>query len=337
MGTTKRQRQKEGRLARLEAARAAQRRAQVRRRIVTVVVAVLAFVGLAFAFTAIFSDDGEEVTTTDTTATTPTTDQGEFTYGTGECPPEGGADEPRLEFEDAPRQCIDPEKSYTAVFETSEGTVEVALDTERTPGTANNFVALARWGYYDGTTIFRTDESIDIIQGGSPHTNDNTDPGPGYSIPDEGGAFTYEPGDLVMARSAAPDSASAQFFFVAGPDASALDAQGTYVTFGRVTEGLEVVEAILALNEDDPESGLGGAPSREVVIESVEIVEGEADDASTTTTAGDDESTTTTTTAAGDETTTTTAAAQTTTTAAAATTTSTPTGGGMTTTTAADQ
>lgn len=324
MGTTKRQRQKEGRLARLEAARAAQRRAQVRRRIVTVVLAVLAFVGLAFAFTAIFADDdGDEVTTTDTTDTTPTTDAGEFTYGTGECPPEGGADEPKLEFEDAPRQCIDPAKSYTAVFETSEGTVEVALDTERTPGTTNNFVVLARWGYYDGTRIFRTDESIDIIQGGSPHTDDNTDPGPGYTIPDEGGSFTYQPGDLVMARSAAPDSASAQFFFVAGPDASALDAQGTYVTFGRITEGLEVVEAILALNEDDPESGLGGAPSREVVVESVEIVEGDAEEAgqdSTTTTAAGDEESTTTTAAGDDESTTTTAA-----------------GGGSSTTTAADE
>lgn len=311
--SAKRQRQKEGRLARLEAARIAQQRAQRRRRIITVVVLVLLFIGGAFLFSALFDDDGEDVTTTDSTTTSTTEDDGVFTYGTGECPPADGADEPVLEFDDAPRQCIDPEKSYTAVFETTEGTVEVALDTERTPGTTNNFVTLARYGYYDGTEIFRTDTSIEIIQGGSPHTNDNTDPGPGYTIEDEGGTFTYQPGDLVMARSSAPDSASAQFFFVAGPAASSLDAQGTYVTFGRITEGLDVVQAILALNEDDPESGLGGAPSREVRIESVEIVESEGDAETTTTTEAGDGSTTTT---AGDESTTTTAADESTTTTA---------------------
>ncbi|HEX8582422.1 MAG TPA: peptidylprolyl isomerase [Acidimicrobiales bacterium] len=300
MSTTKRQRQKEGRLARLEAARIAQQRAQRRRRIITAVILVVVFVGAAFAFSAMFDDDdGDSVSATDTSTTETTSGEPEeFTYGNGECPPDDGADEPKLDFEDAPQLCIDPAASYTAVFETSEGTVRVALDTERTPGTANNFVALARWGYYDGTEIFRTDTSIDIIQGGSPHTNDNSDPGPGYTIPDEGGTFTYQPGDLVMARSAAPDSASAQFFFAAGPNVSALDAQGTYVTFGHVTEGLDVLEEILALNVDDPQSGLGGHPSRDVVIESVTIEEEEAP-ASTTSTTAADPSTTSTTAASG--------------------------------------
>lgn len=286
-------------MARLEAARIAQRRAQTRRRIITAVLLVVAFVGAAFVFAAMFDDDGDDDVTAGDTSTTATTsgEPEEFTYGTGECPPEGGADEPTIDFEDAPQRCIDVERSYTAVFETSEGTVRVALDTERTPGTTNNFVTLARWGYYDGTQIFRTDTSIDIIQGGSPHTDDNTDPGPGYTIPDEGGTFTYQPGDLVMARSAAPDSASAQFFFAAGPNVSALDAQGTYVTFGHVTEGLDVLEEILALNEDDPESGLGGRPSREVVVESVTIEEEEAAGSSTTT--ADEGSTTSTTAASG--------------------------------------
>jgi cyclophilin family peptidyl-prolyl cis-trans isomerase len=311
MGTSKRQRQKEGRLARLEAARIAQQRSQRRRRIVTALILVVVFVGGAFAFSAMFdSDDGQEVTAADTSTTadpTASTEPREFTYGSGECPPEDGADEPKIDFEDAPKLCIDPAASYTAVFETSEGTVRVALDTERTPGTVNNFVTLARWGYYDGTKIFRTDTSIDVIQGGSPHTDDNTDPGPGYTIPDEGGQFTYQPGDLVMARSAAPDSASAQFFFGAGPNVANLDAQGTYVTFGHVTEGLDVLEEILALNEDDPNSGLGGAPSRDVIVESVEIVEEAAPAESSTTSApaSSSSSSTSTTAATGDTTSTT--------------------------------
>ena len=85
------------------------------------------------------------------------------------------------------------------------GQVEVALDTKRTPKTTNAFVALSRWKYYDGTKLFRTEKDTGIIQGGSPHTQSNTDPGPGFPIPDEGGKFTsadYGPGTLAMARTA---------------------------------------------------------------------------------------------------------------------------------------
>ena len=86
------------------------------------------------------------------------------------------------------------------------------LDTTRTPGTVNNFVTLSRWKYYDGSSIFRTDTSIDIIQGGGKTNTDS----PGYTIPDEGGTFTwsdtggkgpftYQAGDLVMARVGQPE------------------------------------------------------------------------------------------------------------------------------------
>lgn len=278
MGTDKRERQKAQRQARLEAARVAQQRADRQRRIVTFViigVAVAALIGVAVLVGNRKQDD---VATTDTTApSTVTTDMSgtlvpaAFTYGTGACPPTEGVTEPMLTFTEAPQQCIDPTKQYLATFQTSEGTVKVLMDTERTPGTANNFVTLARYGYYDGTQIFRADPSIEIIQGGAPHTNSATDPGPGYTIPDEGSGFTYHPGQLVMARTSQPNSAGAQFFFVAGPAASALDQAGTYVVFGDVTEGLDVVQAILALSDGSGE--LGGTPSRPVTIESVTIEE----------------------------------------------------------------
>lgn len=198
------------------------------------------------------------------------------------------ADSPRTTtFTEPPPECIDPAAQYTAIFTTSEGVVTVELDSAQMPSTVNNFIVLARYGYYDDTALFRTDPSIDIIQGGSPTTNAPGDPGPGYTIPDEGGEFvtdqesgqyvgpfTYTPGDLVMARSAGPDSSGAQFFFAAGPDTALLDSQGTYLNFGTTVEGLDVLEAILALHVDDPTSALGGGPSRAVVIESVEIIEG---------------------------------------------------------------
>jgi cyclophilin family peptidyl-prolyl cis-trans isomerase len=71
-----------------------------------------------------------------------------------------------------------------------------------------------------------------------------------------------------MARTAEPNSAGGQWFFVTGPNGSNLDAQGTYVVFGEVTEGLDVAQAILALSGPD-----GQTPTREVTLETVEITE----------------------------------------------------------------
>ncbi len=172
-------------------------------------------------------------------------------------------DEPVRAFSEAPPTCIDPTTGYTAVFDTTQGEIRVALDTENTPDTVNNFVVLARYGYYDGTPIFRTDPSIGIIQGGG---QDNTS-SPGYTIPDEGDGYSYEAGQLVMARTPEPDSASAQFFFVANDAAENLNADGTYVVFGDTdAAGLDVVRAVLDLDA-------GGAPSEPVTINSVTIEE----------------------------------------------------------------
>jgi cyclophilin family peptidyl-prolyl cis-trans isomerase len=133
--------------------------------------------------------------------------------------------------------------------------------------------------------LFRFDPSIAIIQGGSPHTNDWTDPGPGYTIPDEGGMFTsmsdgsllgpftYQSGQLVMARSGGPNASSAQFFFTTGPEVSLLDSQGTYLVFGQADEaGLAVLQAMMDLYVVDETSPYGGGPSRSVDINSVTIV-----------------------------------------------------------------
>ena len=77
-----------------------------------------------------------------------------------------------------------------------------------------------------------------------------------------------------MARSSGPDSSSAQFFFVTGEQASLLDSQGTYIVFGETDDdGLAVLETIIGLHEDDPANQLGGAPSREVTVNSVTILE----------------------------------------------------------------
>ena len=304
MTTDKRARQKANRASRVAEAEAAAAKARTRSRLMTygtiVAVVVLAVVGIAILTS---DDDGDGDTATDTATTlpeqtdTPPVDPVTFDPATvdwvypefdteisADCPPADGSADRTIDFDGPPPTCIDVTKSYTAVFDTSEGEISVALDAATTPGTVNNFVHLARYGYYDGTTIFRTDPSIDIIQGGAPHTESASDPGPGYTIPDEPtldvstgslrGPYTYAPGQLVMARSAGPDSSSAQFFFVTGENAAALDGQGTYLVFGTTDDaGIAVLETIIGLHEDDPTSGLGGAPSREVMINSVTILE----------------------------------------------------------------
>ena len=193
-------------------------------------------------------------------------------YGTGECAISGPAPE---SFADAPQMCIEQGDALQAVFETSRGTVVAELDTTRTVGTANNFVNLARSTYYDGLEVFRTDPLSASVYSGAA-TNQDDDPGPGYTIPDEATGFVYGPGLLVMSRTSEPDSAGSAYFFTVGDEAEALDAQGNFVVFGQVTEGLDVLESILDLHVPDPGQVTGGRPGETITIDSVTIVEVES-------------------------------------------------------------
>jgi peptidyl-prolyl cis-trans isomerase B (cyclophilin B) len=299
VGTDKRERQRAARLEKSVSEATAAKRDKTKGTTIRIAVAAVVVLGVLFGVSQLMGDDSDDTETSsdDTETSTPETTEpaaedgvdgangtGEFAYGTTPCPPATGAEAATLTFDDAFEQCIYPAGSYTATFATSEGDVVVQLDTTLTPGTVNNFVALSRNLYFDGSLLFRTDPSIGIIQGGSPHSNDPSDEGPGYSLPDEGGEFdfsseqgtgpfTYAPGQLIMARSAGPDGGSAQFFFSVDENVTALDSQGTYVTFGTVTQGLDVLQAIMGLHQADPTSQLGGGPSRPVTIESVTITE----------------------------------------------------------------
>jgi cyclophilin family peptidyl-prolyl cis-trans isomerase len=263
---------RERKAAALAAAQAAARRRR-RYTIAAAVAGALVVIALIVGVVVLAGGDesGSDVAADgSTTTTTPA-----FTYGTAACAPASVPPEAaKLDFPDTGgfQACIDPENVYTATFATSAGTVVVQLDAASVPGTVNNFVQLARWRYYDGSQLFRTDQSIGIIQGGAPHTNSASDPGPGFTIDDEGRGFTYQPGQLVMARTQGPDSAGSQFFFTVTDQASTLDGQGTYVVFGTVTSGLDVLEQILASNVDGS-GGLGGSPNPPVTVTSITIGE----------------------------------------------------------------
>jgi cyclophilin family peptidyl-prolyl cis-trans isomerase len=284
VGTDKRERQKANRqMARIEAekrAKAAKRKRNIIRWGAIGLTAAVAIILLSVLTKKDSKSPAADATTTTvaadastTAATGPTTTsavvQAPFVYGTGECPKADGSSPATKTFTVAPKLCIDPAKAYSATMETSQGTIKIVLDTTRVPGTTNNFVTLARYHYYDDTVLFRTNTGIDIIQGGG---KTNTD-GPGYTIPDEGGKFSYTEGDFVMARTGAPNSAGGQFFFASGPKTSQLDGQGTYVTFGKVSEGMDVVKKIMALHKDAASGGGDGAPSTTVTVKTITITE----------------------------------------------------------------
>ena len=185
-----------------------------------------------------------------------------------------------IDFDAAPKQCIDPAKTYTATIETTEGTVVVELDTERTPITTNNFVALARYGYFDGTDLFRTEAEHRHHPGRlAPHPGQHATPAPATPSPTR--AARSPPRTTRPASSPwptrGPDSAGGQFFLVSPAKAAATwatrpqlgDSAGSYAVFGQATEGLDVLQAIADL-ESTPARG---APSKQVTIESVTIAE----------------------------------------------------------------
>ncbi len=277
MGTDKRERKKVNRNLAREGRQKAQRNAVIKQRVIRfgvgIPLAILALwaVSKFFITTDSTSSSDTTVATSDTTiaSLTPTlsTTPGEQIEGDTKCPATDGTALRTTNFSKAPPMCIDAKKSYTATFDTSEGAIEIALDTKKTPKTVNNFVTLSRYKYYDSSFIFRTDLNLDIIQGGGESNTDD----PGYNIEDEGNGYKYTEGDIVMARTGEINSAGGQFFIVTGPKASFLDDQGTYVVFGKISKGLDVAKAILGLNAGSGQ--LGGAPSRAVKITSVTIAE----------------------------------------------------------------
>jgi cyclophilin family peptidyl-prolyl cis-trans isomerase len=246
-----------------------QARYKTRKRIIQFGVGIpVLVVGLIFLVRLVVDDEATAPNTTiDQTETTVEAPTDEVITGDTPCPATDGAQERASSFENAPPLCIDPSKSYTAIFTTSEGVIEVELDTANVPNTVNNFIVLSRYKYYDSSLLFRTDPSIDIIQGGGQTNTDS----PGYTIEDEGSGYTYEEGDLVMARTGAPNSAGAQFFFATGPKVSLLNDQGTYVKFGKVISGQEVLQKIMSMHSG-PEGG-SGAPDPAVSVVTVVITE----------------------------------------------------------------
>jgi peptidyl-prolyl cis-trans isomerase B (cyclophilin B) len=136
-----------------------------------------------------------------------------------------------------PPMTIDTSKQYTATIETEKGDLVLELFAADVPITVNNFVFLARDGFYDGTTFHRVEPDF-VVQGGDP-TGTGTG-GPGYQFDDEITEHTHVAGALSMANSGANTNGS-QFFITYTPQHH-LD--GDYSVFGQLVEGMDVLERI---------------------------------------------------------------------------------------------
>jgi cyclophilin family peptidyl-prolyl cis-trans isomerase len=147
-----------------------------------------------------------------------------------------------------------------ATIQTNHGTIDVELFDEDAPKTVDNFKKLANDGFYDGVIFHRVIPDF-MIQGGDPTGTGSG--GPGYQFEDEQNQHGVVRGVLAMAN-AGPNTNGSQFFIVTAEACPWLD--GKHTVFGRVTSGMDVVDAISSLDTDPSDR-----PRSEVVMESVKV------------------------------------------------------------------
>lgn len=171
------------------------------------------------------------------------------------------------QYTEQPAMRIDPTKTYQGTLETNKGVIQVEFFPDDAPNTVNNFVCLAEDGYFDQTPFHRIVKGF-VIQGGDP-TGTGTG-GPGYKFADEPVAREYERGTLAMAN-AGPNTNGSQFFVVLEDLRGKLPKN--YTIFGRVTEGMDVVDAIANTPTVTGRSGENSTPTEPITLEKVTITE----------------------------------------------------------------
>lgn len=256
MPTDKRQRQKAGRQARLAAEQKARKRRQALRRGVTAVIVIAVVVGLSIL---IFKPGSKSASSTSTTTTTTTT-QPAPAGGSGnkspsaittsaDCPSSPSATLNKPSYPSAPPMTIDPNKTYTATVTTDLGSFTIQLEPKLAPKSVNSFVFLAQHHFFDCIVFHRVIQTF-MDQTGDP-TGTGTG-GPGYQYAEAGPARAnpqYPVGSVAMANSnqpatTLPTTNGSQFFIVTGPEGESLEPD--YTLFGKVTSGMNVVDAINA-------------------------------------------------------------------------------------------
>lgn len=196
-------------------------------------------------------------------ATQPLSDSSEIKSNQIEGEQEMNLNQNNIESLSKPELTIDTAKSYTASMVTDKGTMTIELFADKTPITVNNFVYLAEQGYYDNTFFHRVIEDF-MIQGGDP-TGTGAG-GPGYRFDDEPFEGEYSRGTLAMAN-AGPNTNGSQFFIIHND----YPLPTNYVIFGRLVDGLDVLDAIATSEVSLSSSGEMSKPVTPTYIKSINI------------------------------------------------------------------
>ena len=268
MGTDKRNRKKENRRQRLDDLAKQQQRKRTRKLATRAAIFIAVVVGVALIISVSGGSDSTSTndTTVDSTATAPV--EGRTITGDTPCPAVDGSEARAATFENAPSNCLDASKTYTAVVTTNKGEFSIVLDQNKAPLAANSFVTLARYKYFDNTQCHRAILDF-VVQCGDPTATGSG--GPGYSFADElPQAGEYKLGSIAMANSG-PNTNGSQFFIITGDQGITLPP--SYTLFGQVTSGLDTtVPALNAASNPDPAAN--GVPTLETItIVSVVITE----------------------------------------------------------------
>jgi cyclophilin family peptidyl-prolyl cis-trans isomerase len=268
MGTEKRTRKKENRRQRLDDLAKQQQRKRTRKLATRAAIFIAVVVGVALIISVSGGSDSTSTsdTTVDTAATAPV--EGRAITGETPCPAVDGSEARASTFENAPSNCLDASKTYTAVVTTNKGEFSIVLDQTKAPLAANNFVTLARYKYFDNTQCHRAILDF-VVQCGDPTATGSG--GPGYSFADElPQAGEYKLGSIAMANSG-PNTNGSQFFIITGDQGVTLPP--SYTLFGQVTSGLDTtVPALNAASNPDPAAN-GVPPLGTLTIVSVVITE----------------------------------------------------------------
>ena len=176
-----------------------------------------------------------------------------------------------LQWSAAPAMTIDPSQTYTAELTTNLGPMTWQLLSQASDVAVNNFVCLARAGYYDGAPFHRIVDNF-VIQGGDP-TGTGTG-GPGYAIPDQPIVGDYAVGMVTMARTAQPNSSGSQFFINTADNTSTFGPNPTYINFARVIGGQGTVDTIASVQRVQGQDGAISSPVTPVILQSVTIFQG---------------------------------------------------------------
>ena len=168
-------------------------------------------------------------------------------------------------YDKQPEMNLNSDSTYSAVIKTNLGEMSVEFFTDDAPLTVNNFVTLSKDGYYDNVIFHRVISGF-MIQGGDPSGTGHGDYGkfPGYEFEDElNNQRPYEKGILAMANRG-PNTNGSQFFIMHAD----YPLPYSYTIFGKVTEGLEVIDKIASVETDSADK-----PTDDIIINTVEIVE----------------------------------------------------------------